>query len=337
MYWRDKMKTVKWGVLGTATIAKKSVIPGIMESSLGELHGIASRTQEAAEKVATAFSIPNAYGSYEALLADPEIDAVYIPLPNHLHKEWVQKAAAAKKHILCEKPLALDAKEVEDMMKACEEANVLLVEAFMYRHQLRYKQILTDIENGEIGELRGIRAAFSFNNSGDYQNFRMKRENGGGSLFDVGVYPLSLARMIFGEEPNAVTTHSFTPATHDYVDMVTAGLVEFPNGKFLTFDCGMWSAFRNEVEILGTDGRIEIANAFTGGSEGYDLFKGDEVIHKEVNDTNHYAKQADQFVRAVWGEEAPLFSSEDSLKNQQLLDACMKSQQSQTRISLGGH
>lgn len=327
-------KRLHWGILGTATIAKQSMIPGIIESNTGAIQAIASRSIGKAQTLASEFSIPTAYGSYEELLADPLIDAVYIPLPNHLHKEWVIRAAEAKKHILCEKPISLNQAELEEMKHICEENGVLLLDAFMYRYQERYARIAKHLTNGDIGELRGIRSSFSFNNAEALDNFRMKKEYGGGSLYDIGVYPLSLARMVFKEEPEAITVHSFSPASHDGVDMTAAGLVEFANGRFLTFDCGMWAAYRNDAELLGTTGRIMISNPFTGGSEGFTLIQGSEEHQIDVEDTNHYAKQADYFAHVVWGETSNRFGLDDSLANMRLLDSALQSQEKRERVVL---
>ncbi|AIC94470.1 Gfo/Idh/MocA family protein [Shouchella lehensis] len=327
-------KQLTWGILGTATIAKQSMIPGILESSTGSIGAIASRSLDKAQAFASEFSIPTAYGSYEELVADPSIDAVYIPLPNHLHKEWVIRSAKAKKHVLCEKPISLNQSELEEMKRVCEENNVLLLDAFMYRYQERYTLIKNHIKNGDIGDLRGIRSSFSFNNAGALDNFRMKKEFGGGSLYDIGVYPLSLARMIFEEEPEAITVHSYSPDSHNGVDMSAAGLVEFNNGRFLTFDCGMWAAYRNDAEILGSTGRILIPDPFTGGLEGFQLIQGSEQRQIDVEDTNHYAKQADYFAHVVWGETANRFGIEDSLANMRLLDGALASQEKRERVVL---
>ncbi|MFS0788914.1 Gfo/Idh/MocA family oxidoreductase [Shouchella sp. 1P09AA] len=327
-------KQLTWGILGTATIARQSMVPGIIESKTGSIQAVASRNLEKAEAFAKEFSIPRAYGSYDELLADPSIEAVYIPLPNHLHKEWVIRAARAKKHVLCEKPIALNQSELEEMKRVCDEQGVFLLEAFMYRHQTRYAHIKEAIENGAIGELRGIRSSFSFNNSEALENFRMKKAYGGGSLYDIGVYPLSLARMIFDEEPEAITVHSYSPASHDEVDMTAAGLVEFQNGKFLIFDCGMWAAYRNDAEILGSTGRITIPNPFTGGSEGYRLFQNGDEQQVDVEDWNHYAKQADYFAEVLWGEKSLSAGVKDSLANMRLLDRALASHENRKRMVL---
>ncbi len=261
--------------MSTASIAKRAMIPGIQESKTGRLQAIASRTLSAAKEVANEFQIEHAYGAYDELLADPAVDAVYIPLPNHLHKEWVIKAAEAGKHVLCEKPISLNAEEAIEMKEACERAGVLLAEAFMYRYQPRYTDIKAAIKDGVIGEIRGMHGTFTFNGGGNTTNFRANREMGGGGLYDIGVYPISAARMLLDEEPEAATVHAFLSEQHDRVDMMAAGLLEFSNGKALTFDCGMWAQFRNTLEILGTKGRIEIPSAFIGPMN-YTIVRGDQ-------------------------------------------------------------
>lgn len=267
-------KTLKWGILGCAGIAKRSVIPGVQESELNEVHAIASRDLDKAKQTAEQLNIPVAYGSYEELLEDPSIDVVYIPLPNHLHKEWTIRAAEAGKHILCEKPLALTEAEAVEMAEAAAAAGVYLSEAFMYRYHPRYDMIRDLISSGAIGDIRGIRGAFTFNNAGDKGNVRYKKEWGGGSIYDVGCYPIHAARMLLGKEPVAATVNAFFSAEHDDVDMMASGLLEFEGSVALTFDCGMWAAFRNPLEILGTEGIIELPSAFVGSDNFFDGARG---------------------------------------------------------------
>lgn len=241
---------LRWGVLGCAGIAKRSVIPGIQASQTGVVAAIASRNLNTAEETAKSLDIPTAYGSYEALLADETIDAVYIPLPNHLHMEWTIKAAEAGKHVLCEKPIALNADEARRMVDACSAAGVHLAEAFMYRYHPRFDVIKNIIQSGEIGEVRGLHSTFTFNNAGDASNVRYRKAWGGGSIYDVGCYPISVARMLLGEEPQAATVHGLLSPEHDNVDMMASGILEFSGGVALSFDCGMWADFRNTLEIL---------------------------------------------------------------------------------------
>lgn len=331
------MEKIRWGIIGSANIAKGSVIPGIKASETGEVAAIASRGIEKAEETAKQLHIPKAYGSYEELLADPEIEAVYIPLPNHLHKEWTIRAAEAGKHVLCEKPVAINANDAEEMAEACQKAGVVFAEAFMYRYHPRYALIRDIIQSGEIGEVRGIHATFTFNNAKDSENVRYKKEWGGGSLYDVGVYPISAARMILNQEPQAATVHGLFSEQHDDVDMMASGLLEFENGVALTFDCGMWAAFRNELEIVGTEGRIEVPSAFVAHQNEKDHF----VVHTndgkrevEVPYLNQYALQADALGRSIRnGEELP-FPATDAVLNMKVLDACLTSAKERRRVEL---
>lgn len=324
---------VRWGIMSTASIGKRSVIPGIQESKRNTVEAVASRSLDNAEKFAKELGIPKAYGSYEELLQDPEIDAVYIPLPNHLHKEWTLKAAAAGKHILCEKPVALDEVEAQEMIDACEKAGVILVEAYMYRHQKRYEDIKKLIKDGEIGDIRGIHGVFSFNGAANLENIRYKKEWGGGSIYDVGCYPISAARLILDEEPTAVTTHALFSPDHGDVDMMAAGIMEFSNGVSLTFDCAMWAAFRNELEILGTEGRIVMKAAFLG-DQSYDIIKGDEVRTVQEENINPYALQADSFAESVLDGKETKFPADDMIRNMRAVKGALLSAEKQQRIIL---
>lgn len=317
--------------MSTASIAQRSVIPGIQESERNEVVAVASRSLEKAESFAKNLNIPKAYGSYEELLNDQDIDAVYIPLPNHLHKEWTIKAAEAGKHVLCEKPIALNADEAQEMVEACEKAGVVLAEAYMYRHQSRYEDIKKRIANGDIGDVRGIHGVFTFNGAGAKENIRFKREWGGGSIYDVGCYPISAARLILDEEPTAVTAHAFFSPEHGHVDMMASGLMEFSNGVALTFDCAIWAAGRNELEILGTDGRIVLNAAFLG-DQSYKIIKhGKEEIIQDEN-INPYKLQADSFAESVLDGKPPKFSYDDIVKNMKAVHAALQSAEKQERI-----
>ncbi|MFV2048717.1 Gfo/Idh/MocA family oxidoreductase [Metabacillus litoralis] len=330
------MEKIRWGIIGSANIAKGSVIPGIQQSETGEVVAIASRGLEKAKETAEQLNISKAYGSYEELLQDPEIEAVYIPLPNHLHKEWTIRAAEAGKHVLCEKPLAINADEAEEMVAACEKAGVVFAEAFMYRYHPRYKLINELIDSGEIGDIRGIHGTFTFNNANDSGNVRYKKEWGGGSLYDVGVYPISAARMILNEEPKAATVHAFFSEKHDDVDMMASGILEFDKGVALTFDCGMWAAFRNELEILGTNGRIEVPSAFITHQNEQDhiiVHTNDGKRELEVPYLNQYALQADAMGRSIRNGE-PLFPSQDAVLNMKVIDACLTSARERRRVEL---
>ncbi|MFS0777071.1 Gfo/Idh/MocA family oxidoreductase [Neobacillus sp. 3P2-tot-E-2] len=331
------MKKIRWGIIGCAGIAKHSVIPGIQKSETGEVAAIASRGLDKAKQTAEELTIPTAYGSYEELLADPTIEAVYIPLPNHMHKEWVIRAAEAGKHVLCEKPLALTAQEAQEMAAACEKAGVVFAEAFMYRYHPRYNVIHDIIRSGEIGEIRGIHGTFTFNNAKDKNNIRYKQDWGGGSLYDVGVYPISAARMLLNEEPQAATVHALLSEEHDYVDMMASGILEFNKGVALTFDCGMWAAFRNTLEVLGTDGRIEVPSAFVVNQDERDNFfvhTKDGRREVEVPRLNQYALQADAIGRSIRNGEPLPFPASDAVLNMKVLDACLTSARERRRVEI---
>ncbi|MDF2722758.1 MAG: oxidoreductase protein [Paenibacillus sp.] len=325
---------LRWGILGCANI-NRSVVPGIQKSRLGEVTAIASRSADKAKEHAEKYGIPQAYGSYEALLADDSIDAVYIPLPNHLHKEWTIRAAEAGKHILCEKPFAIDAEEAEEMVAACEKHGVKLAEAFMYRHHPRYAKVKEIIASGEIGTIRGLRGTFTFNNSGNTTNFRNNVSMGGGSVYDIGVYPISAARLVLGQEPEAATAHAFFSPQHGGVDMMASGLLEFADGVALQFDCGMWAASRNTLEIVGTDGRIELPSAFVCPPDTASVFhvitkSGRREETQEI--VNQYSLQADDLSASVL-EGTPLaFASTDAILNMRVVDACLESARTRSRV-----
>ncbi|UVI28532.1 Gfo/Idh/MocA family protein [Paenibacillus spongiae] len=326
-------KKLRWGVIGCAGIAVGSVIPGIKQSETGEVTAIASRGLEKAQQTAAKLDIPKAYGSYEEILQDSDIDAIYIPLPNHLHMEWSIRAMEAGKHVLCEKPIALNAAEAQKMADVSKKAGVHLAEAFMYRFHPRYDRIKEIIQSGEIGELRGIHSTFTFNNAGDSKNVRYRKEWGGGSIYDVGCYPLSAARLLLDAEPEAATVHALLSPEHDYVDMMASGVVEFPGSVALTFDCGMWAAFRNTLEVLGTEGRIEVPSAFIGDAS-FVVHTRDGRREEQQPALNQYALQADNFARVVWGEQPARFAPEDAVANMRIIDACLESAETRKRVEL---
>lgn len=324
-------KTLRWGIIGCAGIAKRAMIPGIRHSQTGVVAAIASRELSKARETAEELDIPKVYGSYEELLLDPEIDAVYIPLPNHLHMEWTIRAAKAGKHVLCEKPIALNAEEAQRMADECAKAGVVLAEAFMYRHHPRYDRIKEIIRSGEIGDIRGIHSTFTFNSAGHKGNVRFRKDWGGGAIYDVGCYPISVARLLLDAEPEAATVHALLSPEHDHVDMMASGLVEFPGSVALTFDCAMWAAFRNTLEVLGTDGRIEVPSAFIGEPH-FKVYAKDGEREERMETLDQYALQADDFARTVWGEQPQRFSPADAVNNMKVIDACLRSAETRERV-----
>ncbi|KOP68853.1 oxidoreductase [Bacillus sp. FJAT-18019] len=326
----------RWGILGCAGIAKRAVIPGLQQSRLNEVVAIASRDEAKASQTAEELQIPRAYGRYEDLLNDSSIDAIYIPLPNHLHKEWTIRAAEAGKHILCEKPLALTEAEAAEMADAAAKANVVLAEAFMYRYHPRYDLIKEMINDGAIGEIRGIRSAFTFNSSADHGNVRFRKDWGGGSIYDVGCYPINAARLLLGQEPEAVTVQAFFSPEHDGVDMMASGLLEFAGDVSLTFDCGMWAAYRNPLEIVGTEGLIEVPYAYSLPEDGANFFitTGEGRKEVEVPHANAYSEQGDQLAESILNNKPLRFSTEDAIHNMRVIEACLESAHQRKRIVL---
>ncbi|MBW4082154.1 Gfo/Idh/MocA family protein [Paenibacillus sp. S150] len=326
---------LRWGIMGCAQIATGSVMPAIQESETGIIQAVASRGLDKSSAVAKEFGVPQAYGSYEELLAAPDIDAVYIPLPNHLHREWVIRAAQAGKHVLCEKPIALSSREAAEMVSACRKAGVHLAEAYMYRHHPRIAELQEIIASGEIGDLRSIRGTFTYNDAEDTSNIRFKSAWGGGSLYDVGCYPLSAARLLFGAEPEAATVQAIFSAEHDNVDMMASGLVEFPGGVSLIFDCGMWAYNRQLLEVLGTEGRIELPMPFNARFDDAEFFvySVGEVRRARATGANPYVRQADDFAAAVSGA-VPVVAAEDPVLNMRLIETCLESARRRERIRL---
>ncbi|MBI2763044.1 MAG: Gfo/Idh/MocA family oxidoreductase [Chloroflexi bacterium] len=249
------MTNLRWGILSTADIGRKKVIPGIQAADRSTVVAVASRDAARARAVATALNIPRVHGSYEALLADPDVDAVYIPLPNHLHASWTIAAARAGKHVLCEKPLATTAADAEHMIEACEDGGVRLMEAFMYRLHPSWVAVRHLVSSGRIGRLVAVQSWFSYFND-DAANIRNIRAYGGGALFDVGCYNVNLSRMLFGAEPRRVEG-SLVRDPVSGVDTVTSALLEFEEGV-ATFTCSTRAEDDQRVHIYGTGGRISI-------------------------------------------------------------------------------
>ncbi|HET8784121.1 MAG TPA: Gfo/Idh/MocA family oxidoreductase, partial [Candidatus Limnocylindrales bacterium] len=251
--------TVRWGVLSTADIGVRKVIPGIRQAARCEVVAIASRDATVARSVADRLAIPTAHPTYEDLLADPGVDAVYIPLPNHLHAEWTIAALRAGKHVLCEKPLAMTADDAQRMVDVAHETGRHLMEAFMYRHHPSWVAAMDLVQSGRIGTLTAVQTWFSYYND-DPTNIRNIREYGGGALFDIGCYAVNLSRMVFGGEPSRVQA-SLRRDPVSGVDVLTAGLLDFEGG-IAAFTCSTRAEDDQRVDIYGTTGRISIEIPF---------------------------------------------------------------------------
>jgi predicted dehydrogenase len=312
---------LRWGVLSTAKIGVEKVIPAIQAAERCRVVAIASREPVRASAVADALAIPTAYPSYDDLLADPSVDAVYIPLPNHLHAEWAIAAAHAGKHVLCEKPLATTAADAERMIAACDVAGVRLMEAFMYRLHPTWEAVVDLVRSGRIGRLSAIQAWFSYYND-DPSNIRNIAAYGGGALFDIGCYPVNVARMLFDSEPIHVeATATRDPASG--VDVLTTALLRFEDGV-ADFTCTTRAEPDQRVDVYGTQGRISVGIPFNIPpdlpTEVYLTSGGEPPVrpHTETltfEPVDQYSIQAERFARAVLdGEPVPIPSS-DSVGN----------------------
>ena len=321
---------VRWGVLSTAKIGREKVLPAMRGSEMCRIEAIASRDPAAATRAAEALGIPRAYGSYEALLADPGIEAIYNPLPNHLHVPWTLKALAAGKHVLCEKPIALDAEEAAQLLAARERSGRLVAEAFMVRHHPQWQRARELARSGAIGELRAVQTAFSYFLR-DPANVRNRADIGGGGLYDIGCYAIATARYVFGAEPLRVAALMERDPEMG-IDRLTSALMEFPGGRHLTFTCSTQASPHQHVTILGTTGRIELPVPFNAPNDrpcrividdGRDLFGGGARV-EDFPTVDQYALQGDAFVRAVRGEAPWEFPIEDAIANTRAIDATFR-------------
>ena len=323
------MKKVRWGVLSTAKIGTKKVIPAMQLGEYCKFTAIASRQLEKAQAAARRLGIEKAYGSYEELLADCDVDAIYLPLPNHLHVPWALKALKAGKHVLCEKPIGLNAAEAQELLEASRKfPRLKVMEAFMYQHHPQWQWAKKRVFEGKIGELRTIQSFFSYYNS-DPNNIRNKADTGGGGLMDIGCYCISLSRFIFGAEPRRVCG-IMEEDPEMKVDRLTSGILEFASGTS-TFTCATQLVRYQRVNIFGTKGRIEIEIPFnTPPDQPCKIWHGDDARIEEVilGICNQYTIQGDLFSRAVLeGREVPT-PLEDAVANMQVIDALARSARS---------
>ena len=255
---------LRWGVISTAEIGTGAVIPATQRSERGEVVAIASRDEARAQEVAGQLGITTAYGSYEALLEAPDVDAVYIPLPNHLHAEWTMAAAVAGKHVLCEKPLAMSAAQAQEVVDACAEAGVKMAEAFMYRQHPQWVKAVEIVASGRLGELTAVNSWFSYNNT-DAENIRNIAEFGGGAVMDIGCYCISLSRLIFGAEPDDV--QSVMQRHPEFgTDVLSSGMLRFGDAH-ATFTCSTVVEDYQRVHVFGTEGRLEIEIPFNAPND----------------------------------------------------------------------
>jgi D-xylose 1-dehydrogenase (NADP+, D-xylono-1,5-lactone-forming) len=329
------LRKVRWGVISTADIAQTQVIPAILRSEQAEIVAIASRGEKAKD-VAEAFSIPYCYDSYEKLLMNQEIEAVYIPLPNHLHKRWVMEAAKYGKNILVEKPAALTSEEAEAMVKVCHDNQVKFMEAFMYQFHPQHKRVQELIASDEIGEIKYMRACFSFFLEDRGANIRMNKEMGGGSIYDVGCYCIHAIRNILGSEP--VTVEAFAeldPQTG--IDLSAIVYMKLRNGINCVFDCSFDMSFRQEYEIVGTKGRITVPHAYRPdvvGDDGVIYIQAEKGSRTEMVHGDQYKLQIDHFSKAIIEDFQPPYSVKNTIQNMRVIDACYQSIEKRQAITL---
>ena len=313
---------MRWGILSTARISEKLLRSGTDQ----EFFAVASRSQERAQAYAAEHGIPNAHGSYEALLADPEVEAVYVPLPNSMHVEWSVRALEAGKHVLCEKPMSRRAEEVRRAFDVAEREGLVLAEAFMWRHHPQLRRARELIAEGAIGRLRLVRAAFSFPLD-DGADVRLQAGLDGGGLMDVGCYCVSGCRALAGAEPERVSAEQvLSPPTQDGVDVVLAATLRFPGDVLGVFDCGLALANRDELEAIGDEGSLFLDDPWHGREAIIEVRRASgEVERVDAGEANAYALELADFEAAARGRTAPLLGRADALGQARTIEALYRS------------
>lgn len=319
-------KQIRWGIISTANIGRKRVAPAIQKSNNGTIIAVASRDLAKAQDYAQELDIPNAYGSYEQLIADPNVDAIYNPLPNSEHAEWSIKAAEAGKPTLCEKPLAVDAAEAQTIVDAFAEREVLFAEAFMYRFHPQTQRVKALIDAGAIGTVQTISAAFTFALRNE-DNIRLSKALAGGALMDVGCYCINVMRLMTGEEPEQAAAVARW-GTETQVDESLAGVLRFPSGVVGHFDCGLRTHRAHTYDIRGTTGRILLEEAFVPDLESETVicfWQGEDYEEIHVPPADHYQLMAEDFADALLNKRAPHYLPQDAVANMQVIDRLLTS------------
>ena len=318
------MKKVKWGVLGTADIARGQTIPGMQTAEHCELYAIAGRKTEKARDYQQTFGFQKAYGSYDELLNDPEVEAVYIPLPNDLHCEWTVKALKAKKHVLCEKPLAVSEAQAKEMFRAAEENGMLLMEAFAYLHSPFVQAVKAELDAGTIGDIRYFESAFITGRRPD-TDIRLRKETCGGALYDLGCYAISMAMWMLGKEPD--TVRATAQFSEKQIDLFTSALLLYDNGAVANLDCGMLlpTGRLDRFHIHGTLGEIVSPVEFNQcGEIPYTIIRNGVSETKTVTAPNNYTLEAEQLSRCILFGEAPHVSKAFSLLTARVTDRILE-------------
>lgn len=317
---------VRWGVLGYAKIAREQLIPAIKRSKNSEFYAIASRDSAKLKECTDKFGVVKTYIGYDSLIEDPNVEAVYIPLPNAMHKEWVLKAAKAGKHVLCEKPLALNAHECSQMISYCESQNVKFMEAFMYRYTERTKKVIEVLRSGVLGEIKFINSHFRFllTNSA---SIKLKPELGGGSLYDVGCYPINFTSMVADYVEGAGVVGSALPekvaATYtmqEGVDVLFSGTLKYKSGLVASINSGFNAQKRVYSEIIGTRGSLEIPETFFDTNDPMYLTIGEDKTMIPVASSDRYCWEVEDFASSIRTGSEPLFSLKETHRNALVID-----------------
>lgn len=327
------MNKVRWGLLSTANINRR-LIPAIRESQRGELTAVASRSQESAEAYAAEWEIPQAFGSYEAMLDSDAVDAVYIGLPNHLHAEWSIKVMQAGKHVLCEKPFALTLAEVDEMTAVSQQTGMVLAEAFMYRHHPQTKIVGEMVQEGRLGDIVSVRGHFSFKLENP-ENVRLVPEWGGGCLWDVGVYPMSFAQFVLGGPPQSVWGEQWIGASG--VDEFFSGQMDYGNGRFAQISSGFNMPFHTWVEVLGTKGRLTLNRPFTTMENGRQLlfYHPDDTVEEiPVPEKSLYLGEVEDMHAAILDNQANYLTLAETRNHVRTVLALYESARARQPISL---
>jgi predicted dehydrogenase len=320
---------VKWGIISTADINRK-VIPGAHASPKVDLVGVASRDQQRAEEYAKEWDIPRAYGSYEALLADPEIEAVYISLPNNMHCEWSIKSVEAGKHVLCEKPMSRNTRQVEEAFDAADNAGRLLSEAFMYRHNPQTKRVQQLVAEGAIGELRVVRSVFSYSLY-DQDNIRLRTEVEGGALMDVGCYTVSGSRLVAGEPEHVFGEAWYGPSGTDWV---FSGTLRFPGNVIGLFHCGTALPEQDELEVIGSEGSLFLDDPWHCNVPVIQVRRENGVERIEIEREDSYRLELENLSDAIRGEGELLLGRDDAVGQARALEALHESAMSGVAVKI---
>jgi D-xylose 1-dehydrogenase (NADP+, D-xylono-1,5-lactone-forming) len=326
---------VRWGILGCAGIAERAFIPAVRQSRDGILGAIASRDAVRAAEWRQRFGFERSHGTYQELIDDPAIAAVYNPLPNDLHAEWSIRAMKAGKHVLCEKPMAMNAAEVRSMIEAAKASGVRLMEGFMYKFHPQIARTLEILRSGRIGEPRSVHSSFTFRFDRDPANYRWSPGQGGGALYDVGCYTISIARLVFGAEPVAVSAAArIDPATG--VDTTAEALLEFPGGRFALCESSFEAQFQSRLLVVGAAGLLGLDRAFS--AKDFDVAV--HVIHGDLPESvpvpkaNMFTLMIEDFDEAVLGGAAPAVLASDAWHNMRAIDACLDAIRTGCRVAI---